>query len=51
VISLLTPEGRVTLRDDRLIMTAGDDRREQPVADAGEWRCLAAERFGIELDR
>lgn len=50
VISLLTPEGRVTLRDDGLIMTAGDDRREQPVAGAGEWRRLAAERFGIDLD-
>jgi len=50
VISLLTPDGRVTLRDDRLIVTAGDDRREEPVAGAGEWRRLAAERFGIDLD-
>jgi len=49
VISRLTPEGRVTLRDDRLIVTTGDDKREQPVADAGEWRRLAAERFGIDL--
>jgi len=49
VISLLTPEGRVTLRDDRLIVTTGDDKREDPVAGAGEWRRIAAERFGIEL--
>lgn len=51
VISLLTPDGRVTLRDDRLIVTAGDDKHEEPVAGAGEWRRLAAERFGIDLDR
>jgi N-hydroxyarylamine O-acetyltransferase len=51
VISLLTPDGRVTLRDDRLIVTAGDDRREELIAGAGEWRRLAAERFGIDLDR
>jgi hypothetical protein len=50
VISRLTPDGRVTLRDDRLIVTTGDDKREQPVADAGAWRRLAAEHFGIELD-
>jgi N-hydroxyarylamine O-acetyltransferase len=50
VISLLTPDGRVTLRDDRLIVTAGADRREEPVAVPGEWRRLAAERFGIDLD-
>jgi len=51
VISLLTPDGRVTLRDDRLIVTAGDDKREELIAGAGEWRRLAAERFGIDLDR
>jgi N-hydroxyarylamine O-acetyltransferase len=51
VISLLTPDGRVTLRDDRLIVTAGDDKLEQPVAGPGEWRRLAVERFGIDLDR
>lgn len=50
VISLLTPEGRVTLRDDRLIVTTGDEKREEPVAGADEWRRLAAERFGIDLD-
>jgi N-hydroxyarylamine O-acetyltransferase len=51
LISLLTPEGRVTLLEDRLIVTTGDDRREEPVAGAGEWRRFAAERFGIDLDR
>ena len=49
VISLLTPEGRVTLRDDRLIVTTRDDKREEPVTGTGEWRRLAAERFGIDL--
>lgn len=51
LISRLTPQGRVTLRDDRLIVTTGDDKREQPIAGDGEWRRLAAERFGIDLDR
>jgi N-hydroxyarylamine O-acetyltransferase len=50
LISLLTPEGRVTLRDDRRIDSTGDDQREEPVAEAREWRRLAAERFGIDLD-
>jgi len=49
MISRLTPEGRVTLCDDRLIVTTGDEKREEPVAGAGEWRRLAAERFGIDL--
>jgi N-hydroxyarylamine O-acetyltransferase len=51
VVSLLTLDGRVTLRDDHLIVTAGDDKREEPVAGAGEWRRLAAERFGIDLEQ
>jgi N-hydroxyarylamine O-acetyltransferase len=49
VISLLTAEGRITLLEDRLIVTAGDDKHEQPIANADEWRRLAAERFGIAL--
>jgi len=40
---------RVTLRDDRLIVTTGDEKREATVAGADEWRRLAAERFGIDL--
>src|SRR5262249_20521305 len=51
VVALLTADGRVTLRDDRLIVTAGDDKREEPIDGDGEWRRLAAERFGIDLDR
>ena len=39
----------MTLRDDRLIVTTGDETREEPVAGTGEWRRLAAERFGIDL--
>jgi len=51
LITLLTPDGRVTLRDDRLIVTTGDDKRDEPVADPADWRRLAAARFGIDLDR
>jgi N-hydroxyarylamine O-acetyltransferase len=48
IVSRLTSDGRVTLTDDRLIVTdARDERREQPVTDPDEWRRLAAEQFGI----
>ena len=47
-ISLLTPNGRVTLQDDRLIITSDGLRRETPV-DPNEWRRLLKERFGVVL--
>jgi arylamine N-acetyltransferase len=47
-VSRLTSDGRVTLTDDRLIVTgAGGERREELVTDPDEWRRLAAETFGI----
>ena len=45
VCSLALPEGRVTLRDDRLI----ENGVETPVADRAHWEALLRERFGITL--
>jgi N-hydroxyarylamine O-acetyltransferase len=47
VVSRLTATGRVTLRDDRLIVTDDGVKREQPVRDRDEWTRLAAERFDL----
>jgi N-hydroxyarylamine O-acetyltransferase len=49
VVSRLTPDGRLTLRDDRLITTdAAGAKTETPIADRDAWRALARERFGLE---
>jgi len=49
VISRLTADGRLTLRDDRLITTEpGGEKREQPVTSDTFGR-LAAELFGLAL--
>lgn len=50
VCSMLTPVGRVTLRNGQLITTTGDGRAERDLSDA---ESLAAYRdiFGIRLDR
>ena len=50
VCSLARPDGRITLRSDRLIETRDGQRRETAVAGEAEWRALLAERFGIVLD-
>jgi len=48
IVSRLTPDGRVSLTDDRLIVTgAGGDKREQPVTGPEEWWRVCAEQFGI----
>jgi N-hydroxyarylamine O-acetyltransferase len=49
VCSLATPDGRITLRDDRLIVTRHGERSEQPVPDDAAYRAVLLERFGIEL--
>lgn len=46
VCSLLTPRGRVTLRDDRLIEHVDGETTETPI-DLDTWPRLLAERFGI----
>jgi N-hydroxyarylamine O-acetyltransferase len=46
VVSRLTPSGRVTLRDDRLITTDLAGAKTE-IAVEGNWRQLLAEHFGI----
>lgn len=48
VISRLTSSGRITLRDERLIVTEGRSRRERSLTEAAEWRDALREHFGIE---
>lgn len=47
VCSLATPDGRITLRDDRLIVTNQEGRRERRLAD-GEWGEMLSLHFGID---
>lgn len=49
VVSMFTPTGRKTLRDDRLILTVGDGRTERPIASVAEWRALLSAQFGVQL--
>lgn len=46
VVSRLTADGRITLRDDRWIETIAGQKREHPI-DRGEWESILADRFGI----
>jgi N-hydroxyarylamine O-acetyltransferase len=49
VCSLATPEGRVSLTADRLIVTRGGEKTERPVADEAERTTLLRDLFGVEL--
>jgi len=44
--SLATASGRITLVDERLLITENGVKREEP---AGDWRRALRERFGMEL--
>jgi len=46
VCTLATKSGRITLRDDRLIVTENGVKREEPIDD---WSAVLRERFGVEL--
>ena len=46
VCTLATATGRITLRDDRLLITENGVKREEPVAD---WHAALRERFGVEI--
>ena len=50
VCSLARPDGRVTLRPDRLIETVGGERSTTPITGPGSWRSVLSNRFGIELE-
>jgi N-hydroxyarylamine O-acetyltransferase len=49
VISRATPRGRISLQEDRLIITEDGRRRDQELR-RGEWRGKLKEHFGIELE-
>jgi len=51
VCSILTPEGRVTIRDRVLIETVNGEQTKRTVADDAELLGLYRDRFGISLDR
>ena len=48
--SLLTPAGRLTVTEKKLILTRAGRRSERPVRDKKEFRALLRRRFGIDLD-
>jgi N-hydroxyarylamine O-acetyltransferase len=50
VCSLATPDGRVSLTADRLIVTRDGERTERPVTDEAERASLLREVFGVNLD-
>jgi N-hydroxyarylamine O-acetyltransferase len=49
VCSLATPDGRVTLADNRLIVTAAGRREERQVAGENDYRAALMSLFGIDL--
>ncbi len=49
VISRATPRGRITLQQDRMIITEDSKRAEQTVTPA-EWPTVLKEQFGITID-
>jgi N-hydroxyarylamine O-acetyltransferase len=50
VCSRATPEGRITLSEERLIVTAHGMRTEQAVAGERDYRVALRDHFGIVLD-
>ncbi|HEY7201648.1 MAG TPA: arylamine N-acetyltransferase [Candidatus Dormibacteraeota bacterium] len=49
ICSLATPDGRITLGQDRLVVTRRGERTERPVVDDDEYRALLRDRFGIDV--
>jgi N-hydroxyarylamine O-acetyltransferase len=49
IISRATPDGRVSLEDNRLIVTKNGQRTEQPFESKEEYHALLKEYFGVEL--
>jgi N-hydroxyarylamine O-acetyltransferase len=47
VCTLATSEGRITLSEDRLIITGNGERREQPIVDEEEHATALREYFGV----
>ena len=49
ICSMLTPSGRISLTDTRLIVTERDERSEQPIASPEQYERLLREHFGIVM--
>ena len=49
IISKATPEGRVSLEKEWLILTTNGTREKRPVANVEEYRALLKEHFEVEL--
>lgn len=49
VCTRATPEGRITLADGKLIVTAGGVREERKLESEAEWHTLLRQHFGVEL--
>ncbi len=49
VCSILTPFGRITLTDKRLVITEGNVRREHPLVTAAEYDSALQQYFGLEM--
>jgi N-hydroxyarylamine O-acetyltransferase len=50
ICTLLTPSGRMTLTEKKLIMTRSGRRFERPIRDTREFHALLHGRFGVDLD-
>jgi N-hydroxyarylamine O-acetyltransferase len=50
ICTLATPDGRITLSDMRLIVTAGGTRQERLLADDAEYHAALRRYFGIVLE-
>ncbi len=49
VCTLLTPNGRITLSDLKLIVTENGNRHESILSSEEEWKQVLAERFGVVI--
>ena len=49
IVSRLTQNGRITLRNKQLLITKNDQRTEQPVGSDEEYQTLLKKHFGIEI--
>ncbi len=50
LISKLTPHGRVTLSDNKLVVTSDEQRREYPIKDSEQFNKLLRRHFHLSLD-
>ena len=51
IISLATPDGRISLEDGRLILTKNGQRSTHPLENEAEYHTLLQEHFGVMLDQ